>query len=169
MVVVVAGVAGSGKTTIGRAAAERLGWDFCDADDLHDLASIERIRRGEPLDDEVRGPWLDRVRATIEMAEDAGTSLVIACSALKESYRRRLSGGLTGVRFVFLAAERQVLFDRLSARRGHFAGPLLLDSQLATFEPASYGLHLDAAESLDTLVDAVVVYAKGEAADADRR
>ena len=169
MVIVVAGVSGSGKTTVGRRAAARLGWRFCDADDLHDQSSIERIRRGQPLDDELRGPWLARVRETIETAISEDVSLVIACSALKESYRRHLSEGLSDVRFVFLAGDRQLLLERLSARQGHFAGPLLLDSQLATFEPAGYGLHLDAADPLDALVDAVVVYATKAADEGGRR
>ena len=84
MILIVTGVAGSGKSTVGRAAAERLGWRFLDADDLHDAAAIARIKAGQPLDDEMRSPWLGRVRGGIDEAIAAGEPTVIACSALKE-------------------------------------------------------------------------------------
>ena len=153
--IIVMGVAGSGKTTVGRALADRLGWRFCDADDLHSAENIRRIRRNLPLRDRDREPWLQRVRATIEQAQTDGAGLVVACSALKERYRQILSSGIPGVRFVYLAADAELLRDRLRRRQGHFAGPALLDSQLADLEPPDHALHVDASLPVDAIVDMV--------------
>ena len=154
--VILAGVAGSGKTTVGRALAARLGWPFCDADDLHAVESIERIRRGHALDDEDREPWLERVRAVIDRTRRDGVSIVIACSALKERYRRVLAQGLTNIHFVFLDGDPALLRERLERRRGHFAGPELLASQLAELEPPRDALTVDVARSVDAIVDLIV-------------
>lgn len=159
MIVVVTGVAGSGKTTVGTAAAERLGWRFVDADGYHDAAAVERIRQGEPLDDAARLPWLERLRGVIDAAEAGGESLVLACSALTERYRGILAGDAVGVRFVFLAAEPALLEKRLAERTGHFAGPSILASQLDALEPPAYGLHLDASRPVADLAQAIAEYA----------
>lgn len=153
--VILTGVSGSGKSTIGQALADRLGWRFCDADDLHDAASVERIRRNQPLDDADRAPWLTRVRGVIEEMKRAGTPVVIACSALKERYRRVLAEGLSGVRFVFLTGDPSLLLARLEARRGHFAGPALLASQLADLEPPDDALYIDVSLPVDAIVDRI--------------
>ncbi len=160
MILIVTGVAGSGKSTVGRAAAERLGWRFVDADDLHDAAAIARIRAGQPLDDEMRSPWLGRVREEIDDAIAAGSPTVIACSALKERYRQVLAGGVPQVRFVFLAADEELLRARLTGREGHFAGPALLASQLADLEPPAYGLRLDASRPVEELADRIAGYVR---------
>lgn len=160
MIVLVTGVSGSGKTTVGRAAAAKLGWTFRDADDLHDAASIARIQDGRPLDDAARGPWLRRVRTEIDEAVAAGEPTVIACSALKEQYRRVLAGGLAGVRFVFLAADAVLLRERLTRRTGHFAGPTLLESQLDALEAPTYGLHLDASRPVGELAQRIADYVR---------
>ena len=154
--VVIAGVAGSGKTTVGRALAERLHWTFYDADDLHTAENRDRMQRGWPLDDARREPWLRRVRAVIEWALSEGAGAVIACSALKARYRAVLSEGLGGVRFVFLDADRTLLLERLSQRTGHFAGASLLDSQIEALEPPVEGLRLNAALPVPTLVEKIV-------------
>jgi gluconokinase len=125
------GVAGSGKTTVGPLAATRLGVPFVDGDDFHTDASIERMHAGRPLDDTARGPWLDRLHAVLEGHRIEGA--VLACSALTVAARARLAGGLM-VHFVLLDVPPQLLAARLQARRGHFAGVDLLDSQLATLE-----------------------------------
>ena len=150
------GVAGSGKTTVGRALAERLGWRFCDADDLHDAESIARIRRNQPLSDADREPWLQRVRSVIENTKAAGDPIVIACSALKARYRRALAEGLTGIRFVFLSGDPSLLRERLAQRRDHFAGPALLESQLADVEPPEEALHVDVSVPVEEIVDRIV-------------
>lgn len=129
--VVVMGAAGSGKTTVGPLVAVRLGVPFVDGDDFHTDASIERMRSGTPLDDAARGPWLDRLHHALE--DHRGEGAVLACSALTVAARVRLAGGLA-VHFVLLDVPSAVLATRLRARRGHFAGVDLLDSQLATLE-----------------------------------
>ena len=154
--VVIAGVAGTGKSTVGRALAERLHWNFYDADDLHTAENRDRMHRGVPLDDARREPWLRRVRAVIEWALSEDTGAVIACSALKARYRATLSGGLSGVRFVLLEADRALLLERLSERTGHFAGTSLLDSQLEALEPLAEGLRLDASQPVGVMVDAIL-------------
>jgi gluconokinase len=153
-IVVVTGVAGSGKTTVGSALAARLGWAFHDADDLHAAEHIERMRRGEPLDDARRLPWLRRVRHVIEAAARQDRGAVVACSALKESYRRVLADGIDGVCFVLLTGDPVLLRERLERRTGHFAGSALLDSQLAALEPGD-ALAVDIALPVDTIVDRI--------------
>ena len=153
---VIAGVAGSGKTTVGRALAERLHWTFYDADDLHSAENRDLMRRGVPLDDARREPWLRRVRAVIEWTLSEGAGAVVACSALKVRYRAMLSEGLRGVRFVFLEADRALLLERLSHRTGHFAGTSLLDSQLEALELPVDCLRFNAALPVPTLVDRIV-------------
>jgi gluconokinase len=139
MVIIVMGVAGAGKTTVGTALAEALGWRFVDGDHLHPAANVEKMRRGEPLTDADREPWLVAVRAVIADSLARGESHVIACSALKAAYRARLAGGDARVAFVHLETPRPVLAERLSARTGHFAGPSLLESQLASLEAPAAG------------------------------
>jgi gluconokinase len=137
MVIVVMAVSGAGKTTVGLALARALGWRFVDGDDFHPPANIDKMSRNDPLTDADREPWLQAVRAAIDAAIADGDSLVVACSALKRRYRRVLSDGLSAVRFVYLHASREALLQRLAARRNHFAGPGLLDSQLAALEAPS--------------------------------
>ena len=153
MAVIVTGVTGVGKTTIGRALALRLGWQFHDADDLHSPENIERMRRGEPLNDELRAPWLARVREVIERAIRDRQPVVIACSALKERYRRLLSDGLPEVRFVFLTAPPAVLQGRVAVRLGHFVSPALLQSQLVELEPPVDAIAVDARLELEEIVN----------------
>lgn len=155
-VVILIGVTGSGKTTVGRALADRLEWRFCDADDLHDPENIERMRRNEPLDDNSREPWLARVRAVIEHAKRHSSAIVIACSALKARYREYLSKDLRGIRFVFLSGDKALLRERLEQRRGHFAGPALLESQCAALEPPTDALTVDVSLPVDAIVDLIV-------------
>ena len=129
--IVVMGVSGVGKTTVGRALADRLGASFIDADDLHGPANIAKMAAGAPLDDNDRWPWLDRVGAAL--AADPG--VVVACSALKRSYRDRLRGFAPTVVFVHLDAPPERVVAQTTARRDHFMPPALLASQLRTLEP----------------------------------
>jgi gluconokinase len=157
MVIIVMAVSGGGKTTVGRALARDLGWQFVDADDLHPAANLEKMSRNDPLTDADREPWLLDVRAAMDAAVAAGDSLVVACSALKRRYRHTLGDGLNDVRFVYLHASREALLQRLANRRGHFAGPGLLDSQLATLEEpgADEAIVVDAMCPLDDLVSQI--------------
>jgi carbohydrate kinase (thermoresistant glucokinase family) len=156
LILIVTGVTGSGKSTVGRALAARLGWPFHDADDLHTPENIERMRHNQPLTDTHRFPWLLRVRAVVETAARARQSEVIACSALKQQYRDTIAGGVDGVRFVHLTGEPSLLRERLEGRPGHFAGAGLLDSQLQALEPPTHALTLDIGMPVDAQVDAIV-------------
>ncbi len=138
-VLILLGVSGVGKTSVGLAVAERLGWTFFDADDLHPEANVAKMARGEGLTDADREPWLRAVRAVIERRLAEGRPLVLACSALKASYRARLRAGDPRVRLVWLDAAPEALAERLAARQGHFAGPDLLKSQLGAFETPAPG------------------------------
>lgn len=150
------GAAGAGKTTVGRALADAAGWAFLDADDLHAASSIERMAAGEPLTEAERGPWLWRVRAAIEEALCAERSTVVACSALRKEHREVLTGGLPGVQLVFLDASPELLHHRLVTRKGHFASPALLESQLSVLERPEAGvLTVDASLPVATLVATV--------------
>lgn len=145
------GVAGSGKTTVGRALADSLGWRFTDADDFHPPANIAKMSAGIALNDSDRDPWLAAVRDHIVSTDD----LVLACSALKASYRARLIADPDRVKLIHLRGTREQIAARLAARTGHYASPSLLDSQLATLEEPSDALVLDIADSPAALVAAI--------------
>ena len=151
-VIVVMGVEGVGKSTVGRRLADELGVDFVEGDDQHSPEAKEQMAAGIPLDDEDRAPWLDRLDAIVR--EHEATGLVLACSALKHAYRQRLTRGVSGVAFVALVAPRDVLKERITDRRGHFAGADLLDSQLATLELGDDVKTVDATKPLDEVVAA---------------
>ena len=142
-VVVLMGVAGAGKTTVGTALADALGWDFVDADDHHDAAALDKIGRGEGLTDADRAPWLERLGALVRRRVADGPPTVLACSALRAAYRDALGAGRPGVVLAWLDVPPDVLVERLAERRGHVAGPDLLPSQLATLEPPADALRLD--------------------------
>lgn len=154
MVIVVMGPSGSGKSTVGRALAERLGWAFVDADDHHSAASIAKISAGAPLTDRDRASWLETLRGIVARAVERRESAVLACSALSDHHRTRISGGLRGVRFVYLKTPPDVLRERLRTRRGHFAKETLLDSQLATLEEPGeeIALTVNGAADIETVV-----------------
>jgi gluconokinase len=152
MIVIVMGVAGSGKTTIGRLLAETLGWPYCEGDDLHPPANLQKMAAGLPLTDADRLPWLRELRRQIERFLSAGSDGVIACSALKASYREILAGGLAGVRFVHLTGSPELIRERLMQRTGHFMKAAMLDSQLAALEPPAGAVEVDVASSPEEIV-----------------
>lgn len=133
-IIVVMGVTGAGKTTVGRALAERFGLDFVDGDDLHPEANVAKMASGRPLDDADRAPWLARIAAWIEARRREGRGAVVACSALRRRYRDVLRADGKDVTFLLLHGESALLAERMAARQGHFMPPGLLDSQLATLE-----------------------------------
>lgn len=154
-VIVIMGVSGAGKTTLATALARSLGWELHDADDYHAPQSIKRMRRGEALSDAMRVPWLTSLRELIVRVIAEDRRAVLACSALREAHRDALvpPEARTGaVRFVHLDVDADVLHARLSARRGHFAPPELLASQLATLEPPMEALRLDGSLPVAALV-----------------
>lgn len=154
--IVVMGVSGSGKSTVGAALAQRLRVPFADADDLHPEANIAKMSRGEALDDHDRYPWLERVGAWLAEHPDGG---VMSCSALKRKYRDQLRHHAPGTEFVLLAGNREVIERRQASRPGHFMPASLLTSQLATLEPLEPdegGLVLDVNQSVDEIVEGYV-------------
>ena len=144
-VIIVMGVAGSGKTTIGELLADKLGWQFNDADDFHPAANVAKMSAGEPLNDEDRAPWLAAIRAHIEACLASDTGAVVTCSALKKVYRDVLEVDAARVKFVHLDGSRELLWERISGRKNHFMKPAMLDSQLATLEVPDNALTVDIA------------------------
>ena len=136
LAVVVMGVSGCGKSSVGERVAAQNGMVFVEGDQLHPAGNVEKMAQGIPLTDDDRLPWLDRIGAEISTALDASQGLVISCSALKRSYRDRLRQAAGGrLAFVFLEGSRDLLLSRMQARQGHFMPASLLDSQLQTLEP----------------------------------
>lgn len=144
MIVVVMGVSGSGKTTIGRLVAERAGWVFADADDYFPQSHKQKMAAGSPLTDEERAPWLRELNRLMRRWDGAGTSGVLACSALKVKYQETLKAGVVPerLRFIFLDGPKDLIAARLRARRHEYMNPRLLDSQLATLERPADALHV---------------------------
>jgi carbohydrate kinase (thermoresistant glucokinase family) len=132
---VVMGVAGTGKSTIARALAERLGWPFGEGDDLHPAANVAKMAAGIPLDDADRWPWLDAIAAWTADQAAAGNSTIVTCSALRRTYRDRLRAAAPDTVFVHLVGSPALLAERMTARRDHFMPTSLLQSQLETLEP----------------------------------
>jgi gluconokinase len=145
MIILLMGVAGSGKTTVGRQLAADLGWAFADADDFHPPANVAKMTAGQPLDDPDRAPWLAAIRAYIEARHARNESAVITCSALKERYRRIIVTDPAIVKLVHLHGPRELLWARISGRQNHFMKPAMLDSQLAALEPPAGVLTVDIA------------------------
>ncbi|MBL8737246.1 MAG: AAA family ATPase [Planctomycetes bacterium] len=152
---VLVGVAGSGKTSVGRRLAADLGIGFVDADDFHPPANRARMAAGLPLDDSMRAPWLAAIHAHLRSLACSGRDFVLACSALKHLHRGTLGDGLPGLQWIHLAVPEQRLRERLAARQDHFFPAALLPSQLAAFEPLERGLTLDGDAPLDVVVQRV--------------
>jgi gluconokinase len=143
MIIVLIGVTGSGKSTVGRLLARQLGWKFYEGDDLHPAANLQKMRRGLPLTDEDRKPWLKAIQNAIRAAVENRENVVIACSALKESYRNMLH--VEGeVIFVYLKANSPLIQQRLKKRTGHFMNPVLIQSQFDTLEEPNQAVQIDA-------------------------
>lgn len=159
---VVMGVSGSGKSLIGAAFARALGVDFVEGDQYHSAENVQRMKAGIPLTDKDREQWLRSLAARLREAKDAGTGVVMACSALKRSYRDMLRASAKEVRFVFLRGERTLIAQRLAGRTGHYMPASLLESQLATLEepsPDEDAWVIDITESPENLVAALVARA----------
>jgi carbohydrate kinase (thermoresistant glucokinase family) len=149
------GVTGSGKTTVGGLLARRLGVPFHDADDFHPEANVKKMASGTPLTDEDRLPWLLRLAAEMPAWERAGGA-VLACSALRQSYREILEGGGRDVRFIYLRAPQSLIAERVHGRRGHFMLETLVASQFATLEEPREALAVDVDRSPEEIVEAIL-------------
>ena len=142
------GVSGAGKTTIGEALARELGWRYIDADDYHPAANVEKMAAGTPLQDADRWPWLDRLNAVLTEQDDT----VLGCSALKESYRRRLAAGLKEFRIVYLHGDGELLRRRAEGRKHRYMPASLLQSQLDALEPPRGAIEIDVAQPVEACV-----------------
>ena len=157
MVVVICGVAGVGKTTVGNLLAQKLGWPFYEGDDFHPQTNIDKMRSGKPLTEEDRQPWLQKLWQLIERCLANNENAVLACSALKRKYRDQLRVGQE-VKFVFLRATRQRIAEQLQKRRGHFMSAALLDSQFADLEepdPSENAITIEVRADPQQLVDEI--------------
>ena len=151
--VVVMGVSGSGKTTVGQQLAERFAWPFFDADDFHPQANIDKMSQGIPLDDADRRPWLEALHTLIQEHLKHEDSLVLACSALKRSYRDLLAQGDGEVTFVFLKGSFDLIFERMREREGHYMKADMLRSQFEALEEPENALVADASDPVEIIVD----------------
>lgn len=158
MIVILMGVSGTGKSTVGRALAAQTGWQFADADDFHSEANKAKMRSGVPLDDADRAPWLRDLHAQIEKWIAAGTNAILACSALKESYRATLIADTPprAVRIVYLTAPEELIRQRLEARTGHYMPPSLLPSQIATLQPPSNAMEISVVPAVPQIVQEIL-------------
>lgn len=134
MIIITMGVTGCGKTTVGQLLAEELGWEFYDADNFHPTENVEKMRRGQSLDDNDRVPWLESLNRVLRKSSNQKQSAVLACSALKKTYRDIISSDLNQICFVFLNGDYELINKRLATRTGHYMNPELLQSQYDTLE-----------------------------------
>ena len=156
MILIITGVSGSGKTTIGKLLAQQLNWPFYEGDDFHPEANIQKMESGQALNDEDRLPWLQSLRKLVEELIAEKESAVLSCSALKESYRKILSDGLNEVRFVYLKASYEQIYPRIASRKGHFMPPELLKSQFETLEPPNDAIVVDGTLPPDVIAALII-------------
>ena len=157
MILVLMGVTGTGKTTIGRLLAGKLGWTFVEGDDYHSAANVAKMHAGIPLTDADRAPWLATLRELIDAAAARGENVVLACSALKHAYQDYLSQHEPdNVRYVYLHAAEELIRDRLAARKGHFMNPNLLHSQFETLEPPEHAIWVEVGGTPEDIANEIV-------------
>jgi gluconokinase len=158
-IILLMGVAGSGKTTTGERLSRTLGWAFRDADSFHPAANVEKMKSGVPLTDADRWPWLDAIGAWMDDQKGQGMPGIVSCSALKRVYRDRLLAGRAHVGLVYLSGSKALISERMSRRKNHFMPPALLDSQFATLEPPDddeKALIVDVGVTPDRVVQSII-------------
>ena len=154
--IVVMVVSGSGKSTVGEMLASALSATFIDGDDLHPRANVQKMAKGDPLDDDDRAPWLTRINDAVYNLEQRSRKGVIVCSALKKRYRDKIREDNQNLLFVFLDGPKHVILDRMATRAGHFMKPDMLDSQFAALERPGINEHDVLTVTIDTAPDAIV-------------
>jgi gluconokinase len=156
MVIVLMGVSGSGKSTVGKVLAEKLGWPFVEGDDYHPAANVAKMRAGTPLTDADRKPWLAALRDRMDEALARGESVVLACSALKHAYQDYLERhDPARIHYVYLEGSEEVIRERLEARKGHFMNPGLLHSQFEALEPPTDAVRIDVRKTPEAAADEI--------------
>jgi gluconokinase len=153
MILIIIGVAGAGKTTIGKLLAQRLGWKFYDADDFHPPKNIRKIKEGIPLTDSDRWPWLESI---LRFMDERDEQMVFACSALKQSYRDLLRKSRVHIEFIYLKGTKDVILHRIEDRKGHFARADILDSQFEDLEEPEHALTEQVTENPETIVTDII-------------
>lgn len=156
MIIVVMGISASGKSTLGSALAKKLGWEFLEGDDYHSQANIEKMRSGTPLNDDDRLPWLRSINRTLCRLDKDGRNAVLACSALKQHYRKILARGIHQMRYVYLDGNPQLVRKRITNRKGHFMPPELFDSQIAAVEPPQNAIRVNIEQPVETQAEKVL-------------
>lgn len=154
VVLILMGVTGAGKTTVGELLAQRLGWHFADADEFHSPGNIQKMTQGIPLDDSDRVPWLQVMRGAITRWNDSGENVVLGCSALKRSYRDQLRG--PAVQFVYLKGSRDLILQRLDQRHGHFATASILDGQFRDLEEPKHALAVNVENAPEDIASEII-------------
>ena len=154
--IIVMGVSGCGKSSVGSLLAERLGWDFYDADDFHPPANVEKMADGIPLDDSDRASWLDSLHELISSSLKTDRPGVLACSALKERYRQQLMEGNGGVQLVHLKGSYDLIWSRMKARKEHYMKPHMLQSQFEALEEPTNALTINISISLEDIVQKII-------------
>lgn len=158
--IIVMGVSGSGKTSVGKELAQHLGWDFHDADDFHPPENVAKMANGIPLDDSDRAPWLAALHDLISSTLKADRRGILACSALKERYRQQLLDGNPDVQIVYLKGTYDLIWPRMSVRKDHFMKPQMLQSQLETLEEPTNAWTVDISRSVGEIVQQILKYLK---------
>jgi len=156
MAIVLMGVSGCGKTRIGEALTQTMGWPFYDGDDYHPKANIDKMSQGMPLNDDDRQPWLEELHKIIREHLDRGMDVIVSCSALKAKYRETLRGDLENVRFVHLAGSAELIYERLQHRNGHFMKAEMLQSQFADLEIPQDALSVSIDQPVNKVVAEIV-------------
>jgi gluconokinase len=153
---IVIGVSGSGKTSVGKALAKHLGWDFYDADDFHPPENVAKMAKAIPLTDSDRAPWLAALHELISSSLAQNRPGVLACSALKERYRQKLLAGNDGVQLIYLKGSYDLIWSRMSARKDHYMKPHMLQSQFETLEEPANALTVDITPSVDEILEVIL-------------
>jgi gluconokinase len=156
--IILMGVSGCGKTSVGQALPEALGWPFYDGDDFHPQANIDKMSKGSPLDDSDRQPWLELLHQLIADHLDSDRSLIMACSALKAKYRQTLRGRLESILFVHLAGSFELIYSRMRNREGHYMKADMLRSQFDGLELPEEALQLSVEASVSQIVEDIIMH-----------